>query len=198
MLKLIVVYIHLLTTCIALAAVLKADRRLWHWREKALDGPRLAYIRTTQGTASFTLGILWITGAALIALGCIQDGMHYLDNPKLWMKVTVVIALTANGWLLHSVAFPHLQRRIAFVDLPLPDRAKLAVMGGVSATCWLFAAFLGIARSWNQVLPYSQILLIFASLLSLATCGALLVAVVIGRKANVEWLSQGETASGGI
>ncbi|SMC24843.1 hypothetical protein SAMN02745857_01984 [Andreprevotia lacus DSM 23236] len=189
MLKMIMVYIHLLTTCIALATVLKADRRLWAWRKKPLDSTRLGYLQSTQRTASTTLAILWFSGLMLITLGYLQDGAQYLANPKLWAKVTVVILLTINGGLLHSIAFPALQKRIAFIALPVSERAKLALLGAISGCSWLFAAFLGIARPWNKVMPYGEVMLVFCCIAAAAILTGITLAIGLGRNEPANWLS---------
>ncbi|MOA38052.1 hypothetical protein D3C78_1597000 [compost metagenome] len=47
---------------------------------------------------------------------------------------------------------------------------------------WLFAAFLGVARAWNHVLPYLHVMGAFVAFSFLACCVALAVA---GRAGSV-------------
>lgn len=174
LLKPLVVYLHLLATCIALGSVLLADHRLWRWRHRRLNPSMIVQLKETQGVVSLALTGLWLSGALLVVLGYWQDGNHYLLNPKLWAKVSVVSLLTLNGILLHQVGFPLLQRE-AFVAMSKSDQVRLGLLGALSSTGWMFAAFLGIARHWNHVLPYHQIMFIFATALLMATLTAFTV-----------------------
>ncbi|MEO7160284.1 MAG: hypothetical protein ABJA84_07470 [Polaromonas sp.] len=174
LLKPLVVFAHLLATCIALGAVLLADHRLWRWRQRRPSTVMVAQLRETQQVVSLGLAALWCSGALLVALGYWQEGAHYLLNPKLWAKVSVVSLLTLNGIALHRIGFPLLQRA-ALVALPWREQARLGLLGALSGTGWLFAAFLGIARHWNHVLPYPRIMALFA--------GALLTAALLALSA---------------
>lgn len=183
LLKPLVVYAHLLATCIALGSVLLADHRLWRWRHRRLNPAMVAQMEETQRVVSLALAALWLSGALLIGLGYLIEGNHYLLNPKLWAKVSVVSLLTFNGILLHQVGFP-LMQRAAFVALSWSDQIRLALLGALSGTGWLFAAFLGIARHWNHVLPYHQVMTIFAIALLAATLIALTVVSGLRRLMN--------------
>lgn len=175
MLKTIVVYVHLLATCIAVGSVLLTDHRLWRWRSRKLDAGMLTQVAETQHIVTLTLTALWISGALLISLGYWNEGAHYLLNPKLWAKVSVVSLLTLNGILLHHIGFPLLQKA-AFAVLPRADQIRLGLLGAVSSTGWLFAAFLGVARPWNHILPYHQVMAAFAGVLLLAALTAIAIA----------------------
>ncbi|MCE6982007.1 hypothetical protein EI534_32610, partial [Pseudomonas frederiksbergensis] len=54
-------------------------------------------------------------------------------------------------------------------------RTRLALLGALSMSGWLFAAFLGVARAWNHVLPYLHVMGAF-TLFSLAACAVALIA----------------------
>jgi disulfide bond formation protein DsbB len=102
-----------------------------------------------------------------------------LLNQKLWAKVAVVALLTLNGGLLHRVGFPLLQKA-PFVLLPGSDRARLALLGAFSMSGWLFAAFLGVARAWNHVMPCLHVMGVFTAFALLACAVALVVASTAG------------------
>lgn len=176
--KLGVLYAHLIAMCFALVAVLKADYRLWGWRGKPLDASRRRYLEHTQLTVTRLLVILWGTGLMLIVLGYAKEGGHYLANPKLWAKLSVVVVLSANGLLLHRIVFPLLTVRIAFCDLPLQERVLAGALGAVSCASWLFAAMLGIARDWNHREPYTLEMALYLMLLLCAVGVALAMAVM--------------------
>ncbi|GAA5784844.1 hypothetical protein GCM10007860_06760 [Chitiniphilus shinanonensis] len=171
--KLAIRFSHLLAACFALVTILKADRRLWSWRQRPLDETRRRYLGRTAHRVTQLLILLWGTGLMLVVLGYSEHGMAYLANPKLWTKFSVVALLSVNGYLLHRVAFPLISVRLPLTGLPLQERLTVAVLGAVSMTSWLFAAWLGIAREWNQREPYTQLMGLYLLLLIAAAGGAM-------------------------
>lgn len=178
MLKTFVVYFHLLATCVAIGSVLMADHTLWSWRNRVLDEIQQQRLAQTQRVVTIALVFLWCSGFALVYLGYMVDGVKYLLNEKLWVKLMVVSLLTLNGVLLHKIGFPRLQRA-AFTQLTSMDRVCLSLLGAVSTTSWLFAAFLGIARPWNYSLPYEQIIGFFGAVLLAAITGAVAISLLM-------------------
>ena len=179
MLKTLLVYAHLLATCIALGRVLLADHKLWLWRKTPLGSTQLAYLEETQKVVTLALLALWVTGLALVLQGYLDEGQRYLLNQKLWAKVAVVLLLSLNGMLLHRVGFPQLQRA-PYTFQSFSERSRLALLGALSTSSWLFAAFLGVARPWNHMLPCLHVLTVFAALVALACSTALVIACVAG------------------
>ncbi|PVZ55290.1 hypothetical protein C9422_22170 [Pseudomonas sp. B1(2018)] len=179
MLKMLLVYVHLLASCIALGRVLLADHKLWNWRKEALDQAKLEYLEETRKIATLALLALWGSGLLLVLQGYLLEGTAYLLNQKLWAKVAVVALLTLNGGLLHRVGFPLLQKA-SFVLLPSADRGRLALLGAFSMSGWLFAAFLGVARAWNHVMPCLHVMGVFTAFALLACAVALVVASTAG------------------
>lgn len=185
MLKTLLVYSHLLATCIALGTLLQADYRLWRWRRDWLDASKCAQLAEVQQVVGVALLALWATGLLLVVQGYLAEGVTYLLNQKLWAKGTVVVVLSLNGLLLHRIGFPMLLKA-PFVALPGPARLRLGLFGALSMSSWLFAAFLGVARPWNHSVPYLHIMAGFATLLLLAVAVALAVARQVGSVEGAE------------
>lgn len=190
MLKTFLVYGHLLATCIALGTLLQADHRLWRWRKESLNETMRAQLAEVQQLVSLALLALWGTGLALVAQGYLAEGVEYLLNQKLWAKGSVVVLLSLNGVLLHRLGFP-LLHQAPFVALPGSVRIRLGLMGALSMSAWLFAAFLGVARPWNHGMPYQQVMGAFAALWLLAS----VVACVLVSSAGV---ANGDERDGGV
>ena len=72
----------------------------------------------------------------------------------------MVSLVTLNRILLHRVGFPLLQKG-ALTTQPRAELIRLGLLGALSSTGWLFSAFLGVARPWNYVLPYHQMMMFF-------------------------------------
>jgi hypothetical protein len=180
-LKLLLVYGHLHATCIALGTLLQADHKLWRWRKELLDPAQREQLTEIQTIVSLALLCLWGSGLLLVLLGYREEGVDYLLNQKLWAKASVATLLTLNGMLLHKIGFP-LLHRAPFVSLSSSARTQLGLLGALSMSSWLFAAFLGVARPWNHAMPYLHMMGTFAALL-LVACA---VAIVVVRAAGTE------------
>jgi len=120
---------------------------------------------------TYALYVLWLSGLGLIYLGYIA-APAYIDNQKLWMKVVTVLVLTVNGALMHSFAFPHMLKKTAFLAMPLPTVLGLGLFASISSASWLYASFLGIARAWNNTVPFEYVLSVYGGLLALTAVGS--------------------------
>ncbi len=124
--------------------------------------------------ANFTLLALlglWITGACIIWMDTHFDLNVLMTKPKLLAKLTVAIALSANGVLLHFVAFP----RLASPKVNSPSSATIpAILGAVSLTSWMYAAFIGEAKPLASFLGYQGFVELYGALLLAAITIALI------------------------
>lgn len=120
---------HLLA--FALAAVGIAFGDLAIFRKRRVDTDMLT---TAQSVVKWSLYGLWATGLAVIWLDTKFDLAVLATKPKLLAKLSVVVALSANGWLLHRVVFNRFT--VAQDD---PERAAVlpAIAGAISASSWL-------------------------------------------------------------
>jgi hypothetical protein len=158
MLKLCLLYPHLLATCVAIGMIVLTDLRLL----PRLLGYRVVIAapgRFETGVVTGALALLYATGVGLIALG-LQDHADYLDNPKLQAKIGLVVVLTLNGLALHRWVFPRLRRGAPVSAWSMRFRLLLSTTVGLSNSVWLYAAFLGIARVWNFQKPLAEVLLL--------------------------------------
>lgn len=137
MLKSLIIFTHLIVTCIALGSVLVMDMKLLMWRNRKPERIELLRIEETQHIANIALIGLWLSGAMILFYGYSTEGVEYLLNEKLWVKVFVVFVLSANGFLLHKIAFPQLKNH-ALVDMPQPTLSIVMMMGAISSVSWLF------------------------------------------------------------
>lgn len=112
---------------------------------------------------SVGLIILWVTGTGLILVNSMGNP-EYLNNPKLWAKIFIVVTLTVNGIFVHSKVLPFLHNSIG---LRLFDRVSkktigiLTFFGSVSVVSWAVPFVLGKASELNHVMPMSNILLVY-------------------------------------
>lgn len=151
---------HLLA--FALAAVGIAFGDLAIFRKRRVDTDMLA---TAQAVVKWSLYGLWATGLAVIWLDTKFDLAVLATKPKLLAKLSVVVALSANGWLLHRVVFHRFT--VAQDD---PERAAVlpAIAGAISASSWLFAAFVGVGKAVAPALGFNGFIVLYLAVVSLA------------------------------
>jgi hypothetical protein len=173
-LKLLVLFLHLLGTCLALGAIVATDIRLL----RRLADPRVRIAPPNPYVMRLiTLALLALcaTGAALIALG-LADDPAYLSNPKLQGKLVLVAVLVVNALVLHYFTFPGLARGRRVARWHFVDFMRVAVPVALSNCLWMYCAFLGIARPWNHRVSLGFVLGTALCLFTLAL--AMVVAVL--------------------
>ncbi|WP_427913458.1 hypothetical protein ACPWT1_00310 [Ramlibacter sp. MMS24-I3-19] len=145
-----IVYVHLLACCIAIGTVFMSDLQLV--RELVAGGRGTldpSELRGLHRTLVWTLSVLWVTGLALVGFDAVTKGMQTLLNPKLQAKIAVVVLLTLNGVVLERHVLPALQKAGSLLRLQFGPRMLSVFVGAVSAASWLYAAMLGVGRPLN-------------------------------------------------
>lgn len=108
---------------------------------------------------TWSLVALWVTGLSIISLDMSTVALTLAKAPKLQAKLTVVLILTANGFLLHRYTLTALGGR----QRPSEQQVRVAaILGAVSATSWGYAMFLGVAKAWAPILGATGFLLLYA------------------------------------
>jgi hypothetical protein len=95
-----------------------------------------------------------------------------LDKPRLLAKLIVVGALTLNGILLHLVALPMVTGK---PENPNKAATIVATLGAVSATSWLYASFVAVARIVAPYFSLYDFVMLYLLALALAVSFAILV-----------------------
>ena len=181
MLKTLLVYIHLIAACLALGVLLIQDIALAKWRGGVMDADAIANLQRNSGLVTLALVVLWVSGLAIVVIGYL-DNPAYLQNQKLWGKYTVVSILTLNGLLLHYYSFNVLTSTRGFIGASRTAQLVVLVTAVVSLVSWLYSCYLGIARPWNNVAPYSYVMMVYSIVLT----GALIIALGLWRELRNE------------
>ena len=159
-LKTLIVYIHLIATCVAIGTIVITDLRL---AAKASGYkvviPPPERLETT--IIAFALTLLYLTGAAVVVLG-LQADPDFLGNQKVQAKLVLVGLLTLNAFVLHRKVFPILGRSQPVSRWSRRDWTTVAGSVSLSNSLWFFCAFLGIARTWNGTVSLGYVLTVAA------------------------------------
>lgn len=159
--KVFIVYLHLLTVCIAVGSLLLQDFELMLKRGETLLANEVTHLQKTAKVMVYALFVLWVTGVSLVVLGYLENPDTYLANQKIWAKFSVVFVLTINGIFLHYYSFPRITSRSGMFGLSWNEQVMVGLTGIISTVSWLFAAYLGIARHWNNSVHFSFIMTVY-------------------------------------
>lgn len=151
---------HLLAFAMAAVGIAFGDLAIF--RKRRVDADMLA---TSQTFVKWALYALWATGLVVIWLDTRFDPATLATKPKLLAKLTVAIALSANGWLLHKVVF---HRFTVPQDDPHRAATLPAIAGAISASSWLFAAFVGVGKAVAPALGYTGFIVLYLAVVSMA------------------------------
>ncbi|RYY73146.1 MAG: DUF2214 domain-containing protein [Gammaproteobacteria bacterium] len=163
--KTLIVYVHLISACIAVGILLIQDLALAKTRGKSLLPNEIDELKRAATTISRALVVLWISGLTLVLMGYLDNPREYLLNEKLWAKFAVVVVLTVNGFFLHHFSFPRVVSNRGLLGLGNIEKTLVALTGSTSTVSWLFACYLGIARPWNYTVEFGYVMFVYLGFL---------------------------------
>lgn len=113
--------------------------------------------------------LLWASGIGFFVDYWFYDSTKIM-NPKLFAKIIIVAALTANAFMVHYYVLPQIAVQIGkrlFDGLTTLHRFLLILIGTISAISWYVPLVLGIVPQFNNTIPadvfiISYIVLIFS------------------------------------
>jgi len=167
--RLSVVYVHLLACCVAIGLVFASDVAMVKdlFKGRGAGGHDANHLAGLQKSVGNALIFLWLTGAAVIGIDYVEKGMQYFANPKLQAKVLIVLLLTFNGLLLHRHVLPAMQKVGSLLELNIGMRLFALFAGAFSGVSWLYAAMLGVGRPLAWKYSLSELLMAYPVLIVL-------------------------------
>ena len=100
--------------------------------------------------------MLWVSGAGFLAF-YLQAAPQALENPKLWAKIAIVIALSLNGLQIHRSILPQLANKTGrplLSGLSTAQKSQFAFASSISVTGWAFAFLFGMVKELNYLAPF--------------------------------------------
>lgn len=153
------VFIHLFAFAFAIVMIVGEDIKILI--SKKMD---VGELHKLANRVTILLGVLWVSGIALLAIKPGLDLELILANSKLAAKITVVSVLTINGMLLHLFVFPSFRSPQKFKRI-LVIASLLSV---ISTTSWIYAGLVGAARAIAPIMTYQNYMNIYLALLAFA------------------------------
>lgn len=145
------VILHILGVFIGMGGALFADVAFsFFGRDKELSVKELLWFDRISKMVWFGLGIIIISGIGIF----FSDPGFYLISSKFLSKMTVVLVLTINGFVLYKFVQPALVEKDFLVSIQARKIRRLAfICGSVSLVSWLSALALALQES----LPFSYL-----------------------------------------
>lgn len=181
--KTLIVYAHLLATCVAIGILLIQDFALAKSKGSPLSASAIKDLVKSAKIMTVSLVLLWVSGLTLVLLGYLENPQQYLMNEKLWAKFVVVLVLTINGIALHYYSFPRVTSHKGLLGLSAFEQVLVTLTGALSSVSWLFACYLGIARPWNHTVDFGFVMFIY---LGLSVCAFIFAGEVLRSMRRVE------------
>ena len=130
LLRMGIVYLHLIACCVALGTVFMSDLRLVRGLLRSEGGALPPdYLASLHHSLARALLALWVTGFLLVGLDVWKGGSEVLFNPKLQAKFAVVLLLTLNGLALERFVLPVMKKAGALMRLNFSSRLLAVFIG---------------------------------------------------------------------
>ncbi|WP_246101861.1 hypothetical protein [Methylobacterium terricola] len=171
----LLVAVHLVGLSFGLGGATMLDFWILRWmRWGSLPGEIARIFLFVSKVVSVGLGLLWLSGLGFLAVYAVESPEKF-DNPKLWAKIAVVLALTVNGLLIHAVVLPGVLRDLSRPMLDGVSGRRTAIFlisGAVSGVSWYAAFALGLMRELNGRVPASLLLALWLAAVMAAALAA--------------------------
>jgi len=164
----LLIFLHLACLIAAGASIAFGDYAIL--RHRPVN--RALMLKASRAVA-WSLLALWLTGLSVIALDMSTVALSLAKAPKLLAKLTVVVILSLNGFLLHRYTL----HALGETKTPTESDVRLAaILGAVSAASWGYAVFLGVAKAWTPILGYNGFMALYV------------MAVLAGVAVSLRWV----------
>lgn len=173
--KWLFVFLHVMSVVIAMGAAFTIDFLTAYFaKNRTFSAPEVRTLRFLITIVSYGLFAILITGALVFT----SAPEKYLASSKFLTKITVVLVLCANGYVLHRFVFQHIGLR-KILELKKFHRIRRVafVCGAISATSWASALLLALQAS----IPFSvgQALVLYGGVLMVAVGASIVLLRVL-------------------
>lgn len=163
--------IHIIAAIVGVVAALTSDALFsFYSHDKKLDRRELRRLNTLSTIVWVSLVVIIVSGIGIF----LSDPATYAVSAKFLSKMSVVVILSINGYLLHRLVKPHLTHP-GFLTSKKEHRARMIAFtcGAVSLVSWLYALTLAILK--NLPHTYGEIMSLYLLILICAIIVALFV-----------------------
>lgn len=181
-LKVVFVLLHVIGTALGVGGASVTDFLFMKAiRRNRLNASEFYFISSISYVLLAGLSVLFLSGIGFLWIHGNSD-QSLLENPKLWAKVTIVLILAVNGWVMHKYLIKSLKGLVGKPLLSTPFLENLTLMfscGTLSVVSWYTAVVLGVWKEANFRFGYWTFV---AAYLAISVV-AILTANLLGRLA---------------
>lgn len=164
MLKTVLIFVHLASFALSFGLVVFCDFMMLSVPIRGeISEQQLGLLKTCSKWIHLALFVLILSGLGFLVYYRLQMPAALL-NPKLYVKMTVVMILSLNGFWLHRYGMRILERaRTQNLLLPqnLASLRKLLMSGGLSAISWWSAFAMGTFKELNFVFSFRDLFSVY-------------------------------------
>ena len=165
------ILIHVVSVIIGMGAALISDIFFTLFsRDRLLEPRELKVLNTLSYIVWIGLALIIVSGLGIF----LSDPLTYASSPKFLSKMSIVLILSLNGYILHRFIKPHLKLP-AFLETTRRYRARTVAFacGAISLISWICAFVLALLKNvpWN----YTQFMGLYVLILALAVPCAILL-----------------------
>lgn len=138
-------------------------------KAKKLNDTQISTLSILSKVVLFGLIVIILSGMAIF----LSDPVKYMNSAKFLAKMSILLILLINGYVLNKVVWPHVSSQEFFISKKSKLRQLAFACGAISVISWLSTCTLGVL---NRVsLSYFNIMSIYLIILLFGITIALLV-----------------------
>lgn len=168
-----IIAIHLAGLVIGFGAAIFLDIYLLNYlAHKRIEAHTYSIAEFGARLVSIGLVFLWVSGLSFLALYA-YESPEKLANPKIWAKMSVVVLLTFNGFIIHKFILGILTRKIGKTILESEGALKqnlILLVGTISFNSWVFAMLLGVSKELNNIVSAPMLLVAYVIAITFIFC----------------------------
>lgn len=152
--------IHVISVIFGMGSALVSDILFtFYSKDKKLNKTEINTLSILSKVVLISLFVIIISGLAIF----LSDIDKYLNSAKFLSKMTIMVVLIINGYILNTYVWSHLLRDNFFTSRKERSVRRIAfVAGAISVVSWIAVCILGLLDTLS--LDYSQIVLLYLSI----------------------------------
>jgi hypothetical protein len=169
--KVLATILHVISVIFGMGSALISDILFTFFsRDRKLNKTEISTLSILSKVVLISLFLIILSGLAIF----LSDIDKYLSSAKFLAKMTIMIVLLVNGYILNNYIWDNLLKKDFLISNKRRNVRRLAfIAGAVSVISWLFVCILGIVSSSN--LLYSQIIFLYISLVIISSVTSIFI-----------------------
>ena len=167
--KIPVTIVHVIGVVFGMGGALVSDVLFSFFsKDKELNQTEISTLSLLSSLVLYSLIIITVSGIFIF----LSDTTKYLNSAKFLAKMSILVILLINGYVLNKTVWPHLLNKNFFTEEKEKSTRKLAfACGAVSVISWLSVCTLGILDNLNMsyllIISLYIVILLFGIIVSL-------------------------------